>query len=79
MNNLDKLTNVFVTSFELETDEVMTATYKGIDLWDSVGQMTLIANIEDEFDIIIDPQDIMEIKSFETARQILVSNYNIAF
>ena len=79
MNNKDKLSEVFMVSFEIEASKVPTAVYRGIDLWDSVGHMTLISNIEEAFGIVIESKDIMSIKSFESAMQILSTNYNIKF
>lgn len=79
MNNLEKLTKAFVSSFEIDEKEIQTVAYKKTLLWDSVGQITLVTILENEFNIIIAPEDIMSIKSFETAKQILSENYKINF
>lgn len=79
MNNLELLNEAFKTSFEVSDNELENLAYKSIDLWDSVGQMTLIANIEDSFDIMIDSEDIMDINSYKAAKKILAEKYNIEF
>lgn len=79
MNNLELLNEAFKSSFEVSDNELENLAYKSIDLWDSVGQMTLIANIEDSFDIMIDSEDIMDINSYKAAKKILAEKYNIEF
>ena len=41
--------------------------------------MTLIANIEDEFDIVIQSEDIIDFNSYDAAKSILTDKYNISF
>ena len=53
---------------ELVTDEL---TYQSIPQWDSVAHMTLIAALEDEYEIMLDTDDIIEMTSVVKARQIL--------
>ena len=53
---------------ELVTDEL---TYQSIPQWDSVAHMTLIAAIEDEYEIMLDTDDIIDMSSVAKARQIL--------
>lgn len=77
MTNLEKLTKVFADTFGIEENEVQNLQYQGIEQWDSVGHMTLIAAIEDEFVIEMDTDDIIDMSSFEKAKEI-VAKYNIA-
>lgn len=77
MNNLEKLTNVFADTFGIAIKEVAGLQYQGIEQWDSVGHMTLVAAIEDEFGIEMDTDDIIDMSSFEKAKEI-VAKYNIA-
>lgn len=79
MNNLELLNDAFKASFKVCDNELENLAYKSIDLWDSVGQMTLIANIEDSFDIMIESEDIMDINSYKAAKIILLEKYNIEF
>lgn len=72
MNNLEKLTNVFADTFGIAVNEVAGLQYQGIEQWDSVGHMTLVAAIEDEFGIEMDTDDIIDMSSFEKAKEIVV-------
>ena len=40
-------------------------------MWDSVGHMTLMAAIEDAFDIMLDTDDIVDFSSYEKGKEIL--------
>ena len=77
MNNLEKLTKVFADTFGIAVEEVAGLQYQGIEQWDSVGHMTLVAAIEDEFGIEMDTDDIIDMSSFEKAKEI-VAKYGIA-
>lgn len=77
MNNLEKLTNVFADTFGIAVNEVAGLQYQGIEQWDSVGHMTLVAAIEDAFGIEMDTDDIIDMSSFEKAKEI-VAKYGIA-
>jgi len=48
-----------------------TLSYQSIPQWDSVAHMTLIAALEDEYEIMLDTDDIIDMSSFAKARQIL--------
>lgn len=76
MNNLEKLTKVFADTFGIAVNEVTGLQYQGIEQWDSVGHMTLVAAIEDEFGIEMDTDDIIDMSSFEKAKEI-VAKYGI--
>ena len=52
--------------------------YQDIPEWDSVGHMTLIAELEDAFNITMDTDDIIDFNSYEKGKEIL-SKYNITF
>ena len=45
--------------------------YNSIALWDSVAHMTLIATLEDRFDIMLDTDDIIDMNSVAKAKEIL--------
>lgn len=52
--------------------------YREIKQWDSVGHMQLISQIESDFDIMIDTQDVIDMSSFQKAKEIL-KKYGVAF
>ena len=39
--------------------------------WDSVHQLSLISQMEDAFDIMFDPEDIMEMTSYANGKALL--------
>ena len=71
MNNLEKYDKVFVEAFDLVEGIISNLEYQGIPEWDSVGHMTLIALLEDKFDIMIDTDDIVDFSSYEKGKEIL--------
>ncbi len=79
MTNLEKYNKAFCDSFEIDTDKLQDLKYQGIDMWDSVGHMTLIANIEDAFDIMMDTDDIIDFSSYVKGLDILASKYDVQF
>ncbi|PPC78444.1 acyl carrier protein [Pokkaliibacter plantistimulans] len=46
-------------------------TYQSIPQWDSTAHMLLIARMEDEFGVMLDTDDIIDMSSVAKARQIL--------
>ena len=80
MSNLEKYTQVFVETFGVSADEVANLKYQDIDAWDSVGHMSLIAALEDAFDIMMDTDDIIDLNSYEKGKEILSkSDYGVEF
>ena len=71
MENLDKYKKVFFDTFGIADAAVEKLEYQGIQAWDSVGHMQLIAAIEDAFDIVLDTDDIITFDSFEKGKEIL--------
>lgn len=79
MTNIEKYSEAFCSSFEIEENALKDLVYKGVPLWNSVGHMILIANIEDAFDIMLAPEDITTINTYESGKRILSTKYNIKF
>lgn len=77
MNNLEKLNNIFAEVFSVDVS-VLGAEFdnKHVEGWDSVRQLSLTTSIEDAFDIMLDPEDILDFTSYENAKTIL-SKYEI--
>lgn len=72
MTNLEKLNKIFCEVFSVEpsalNEEFNNTT---IDGWDSVRQLSLTTAVEDEFDIMLDPEDIIGFTSYDEAKAIL--------
>ena len=48
-----------------------------VEGWDSVHQLSLTSAIEDEFDIMLDAEDILEFTSYDNAKAVL-AKYDIS-
>lgn len=71
MTNLEKYKNAFVEGLEIDADGVESLVFEGIPEWDSVGHMSLIACIEEAFDIMMETDDIIDLNSFEKGIELL--------
>lgn len=71
MTNKEKYVNAFVEALEIEENQVEGLQYQGIAAWDSVGHMSLVAAIEDAFDIMMDTDDIIDFSSYEKGIELL--------
>ena len=65
MNNLERYQNVFCEAFEIEKDILDDLNYQDITQWDSIGHMSMIGLLEDEFDIMLEMDDIIDFTSFK--------------
>lgn len=79
MSNLEKYNKVFCEIMQVDENQLMGLKFKESEYWDSVGHMTLIAALEDEFDIMLEPEDMMSFTSYEQGREILSKAYNVQF
>lgn len=77
MTNLEKYNQVFVDSFEISDEsQLPELEYQGIELWDSVGHMGMIASLEDAFDIMFETDDIIDFNSYQKGKELL-KKYNV--
>lgn len=80
MTNLEKYNKAFIETFEITEEQLSGLKYQDITAWDSVGHMSLIAALEDAFDIMIDTDDIIDFSSYEKGKEILSkSEYGVKF
>lgn len=79
MNNTEKLQQVFASALGIElavvTDEL---SYNSIPQWDSTAHMILIAELENQFNLMLDTDDIIDMSSVAKSREIL-SRHNVVF
>lgn len=67
-----KLKSIFAESLGIDESIVTdNLRYAEIPQWDSVAHMTLVAAVEEGFDIMIDTEDVIDMSSFEKAKQIV--------
>lgn len=65
MSNYQKYKKVFCEAFEIKEDNLQDLEYQSITQWDSIGHMTMIGLLEDEFDIMMETDDIIDFSSFK--------------
>lgn len=63
MNIEDKVLNIMREVFELETVST-DASQKNCERWDSLRHLTLASELEDAFDIELEPEEIAEMTDF---------------
>lgn len=79
MTNIEKYNQAFARTLNLGLDEVKNAKFKETPMWDSVGHMTLMAALEDAFDVLFEAEDLMAIRNYQDGMDILSKNYEIEF
>lgn len=72
MNTLEKLNRIFCEVFSVEESALNSEFDKcNIEGWDSVRQLSLSTAVEDEFDIMLDAEDILEFTSYDNVKKVL--------
>lgn len=73
-----KFRQAFATSLDIPIDKITDElSYNTIPQWDSTAHMILIAELENQFSIMLDTDDIIDLSSVLKAKQIL-SKYDIS-
>ena len=54
-------------------------TFQQSPAWDSVGHMGLVAQLEDQFGIMMEPDDIVDLNSYEKGKEMLAEKYGVEF
>lgn len=77
MTNIEKYNQAFIDVFGVEESALGSNFNKdSVDGWDSVHQLNIIALLEESFDIMLDPEDIMELTSYEKGKE-LMAKYEV--
>jgi acyl carrier protein len=72
---MEKLKDAFVQALNVNPkDDFDSMTYGQTPGWDSVAHMTLIASIENAFDIMLSTDDVIGMSSFLKAKEIVAKN-----
>ena len=72
----EKVFEILKNLFELDTvDETCSQT--NCVKWDSMGQLNLVIEIESEFNVTLEPEEIGEMKSFNDIIRILHNKVSI--
>ncbi len=80
MTNLEKLNQIFCEVYSVE-ESALNENFinTNVETWDSIHQLSMVAAIEEAFDLMMDAEDILEMTSYENVKQLLTSKYGIAF
>lgn len=72
MTTLETYNAIFIETFQVDEKD-LNAEFNSdtIEKWDSVCQLSLVTNMEDTFDIMMEPEDIIGFKSYELGKGIL--------
>tara|TARA_B100000767_G_C19663053_1_gene491871 strand:+ start:82 stop:324 length:243 start_codon:yes stop_codon:yes gene_type:complete len=72
LNNKDKYDKVFIDCFSVDKVKLKkNLEYNSITQWDSVGHMSMIAALEEAFDIVFEMDDIIDFSSYNAGKEIL--------
>lgn len=66
----EKVLEILKETFELDSVD-KTCSQTICKAWDSMGQLNLVAELEDAFDVSIEPEEIGTMKSFDDIIRIL--------
>ena len=72
MTNIEKYNAAFVEVFGV-TEEVLNDSFskENVEGWDSGHQLNIISILEDSFDVMFEPEEIMELTSYGKGIEIL--------
>lgn len=68
----EKVLEILKNLFELDTVD-RTCSQTTCEKWDSMGQLNLVVELESEFDVTLEPEEIGEMKCFDDIIRILKS------
>jgi acyl carrier protein len=66
----EKILEVLKTTFELDVVDI-SISQQNCEAWDSMGQLNLVADLEEAFDISLEPEEIGEMRSYDDIVRIL--------
>ena len=70
--SLQKYNNIFMNLFEVSEDVLNdTFNFGSVPGWDSLAHMELIAQLEDDFGIMLETDDITHFGGYENGKKIL--------
>ena len=75
MTNLEKYNAIFTEVFGVTVYQLGDNYSKEtVSEWDSVHQLNIISLLEETFDLMLDPEDIMACTSYNAGKDILTKN-----
>ena len=80
MSTEERYKKIFIETLSIDkgkfTDEIK---YNDIPEWDSIGHMTLMSGLEEEFKITLETDDIVDFSSYKKGKELLTEKYKITF
>ena len=77
--NEEKLRKIFAEALGIDEAQVIDdLAYNTIPEWDSIAHMALIAEVDDQFDTMLDTDDVLDMSTFAKAKEIL-AKYDVEF
>ena len=77
MPKVKKYSEIFKTALNIGDDKLNeNIKYNEIEEWDSIGHMTLVAALEEEYKITLETDDIIDFSTFKKGMEIL-KKYNV--
>lgn len=78
MGNKEKYDQIFSEVFEVNSDVLGSDfNFDTVETWDSVRQLSLVTAMEDEFDLMLDTEDILGFSSYDQGL-IILKKYGIS-
>lgn len=75
MTNLEKYNAIFTEVFGATVEQLGNDYSKEtVSEWDSVHQLNIVSLLEEAFDLMLDPEDIMACTSYNAGKEILANN-----
>lgn len=75
MTNLEKYNAIYGEVFGVTNDQLgENFSKETVSEWDSVHQLNIISLMEETFDLMLDPEDIMACTSYTAGKDILTRN-----
>ena len=72
MTNIEKYNDAFVQVFGVDPTKLNDDYRKEtVGEWDSVHQLGIVSHLEESFDLMLEPEDIMAMESYKIGKEIL--------
>jgi acyl carrier protein len=72
MTNLEKYNKTFNTILDIQIEDALgEINADSIHQWNSITHLRLVTAIEDEFDVMLESDDVLEFRSYDKGKEIL--------
>lgn len=79
MTNIEKYNDIFKKMFNVPDNQLVNLAYKETAEWNSMAQIALVAEIEEEFNLDFDTDDIFLLKSYTIGKDLLATKFGVKF